>query len=263
MRRILLSLWLIISSGVLLANDEPRPLRVGVSIGFEPIAFVVSDELQGIEVDFAQMLAQRIGRPLKLKVYQFSELIPSLEAGEIDVIMSAMSVTPERSERVRFTRPYMEIGQMAIVRVEDASVYGQTDALATDGLKVGVHFGSTGENYVLDNLPRANMISFEGVEQGLEGLRRGDVDVFIHDSTTSWQLSRSFLNDNLMSLNRFLTRESVAWAVAKDRPELQTTLNLVLKDMKASGEVSQVIGRWLPVVPLSVGNDSTPGPDLR
>ncbi|MEX0941870.1 MAG: ABC transporter substrate-binding protein [Pseudomonadales bacterium] len=252
MHRCVLIVWLMLSSGSLPASDESRPLRVGVSVGFEPIAFFVSDELQGIEIDFARMLAQRIDRPLEIKVYPFGELIPSLKAGEIDVIMSAMSVTPERSEQVRFTTPYMEIGQMAIVRVEDASVFGQANALATDGLKVGVHLGSTGEDYALANLPKANMISYEGVERGLEALRNGDIDVFIHDSTTSWQLSRSFVNDHLMSLNRFLTRESIAWAVANDQPELQTTLNLILKDMRSSGEVSDVVRRWLPVVPLSV-----------
>lgn len=243
---------LLLVSSLSLANDQPRPLRVGVSVGFEPIAFFVSDELQGIEIDFAHMLAERIDRPLEFKVYPLNELIDALESGEIDVVMSAISITPERQERVRFTAPYMEVGQMGIVRTSDASRFGRPNALNTDGLKVGVHLGSTGEDFVLNNLAKANMIAYEGVEVGLEGLRQGDIDVFIHDSTTSWQLSRSFLNDNLMSLNRFLTRESIAWAVAKDQPELQTTINLILKDMKASGEVSEVIGRWLPVVPLSV-----------
>ncbi|MCB1693281.1 MAG: transporter substrate-binding domain-containing protein [Pseudomonadales bacterium] len=232
--------------------DEPRPLRVGVSIDFEPMAFIVSDEVQGIEVDFARMLAARIDRPLEIKIYAFKDLIDALESGEIDIIMSGMSITDERKERVRFSEPYMDIGQMAIVRTEDASKFGQPNALNTDGLKVGVHQGTTGEAYVLDNLPHANMIAYEGVEQGLAALRNGDVDVFIHDSTTSWQLSRSFVNDNLMSLNRFLTKESIAWAVRKDDPELLTTVNLILKDMKAQGQVSDVINRWLPVIPVTL-----------
>lgn len=232
--------------------EEARPLRVGVSADFEPISFVVSDEIQGIEVDFAHMVAERMERPLELRIYQFKDLLGALEAGEIDMVMSGMSVTEERRSRVRFADPYMEIGQMAIVRTEDASQFGQPHALETNGLKVGVHQGSTGEDWVLENLANANLIAYPGVEQGLGGLRNSEVDVFVHDSTTSWQLSRSFVNDNLMSLNRFLTRESVAWAVRRDEPELQLAANLILKDLKANGQVSEVIKRWLPVIPVSI-----------
>lgn len=235
-----------------LSASEPRPLRVGVSIDFEPIAFLVSDELQGIEVDFARILAGRIDRPLELKMYPFRELLDALEKREIDIIMSAMSITEERKQRVRFSDAYMNIGQMAIVRTEDASRFGQPSALLTHGLRVGVHRGTTGEAYVEENLPHANTIAFDSVEIGLESLRKGELDVFIHDSTTSWQLSRSFVNDNLMSLNRFLTSESIGWAVHKDDPEFQTTINLILKDMKEQGQVAEVIGRWLPVIPVTL-----------
>ncbi|XOV88646.1 MAG: substrate-binding periplasmic protein [Pseudomonadota bacterium] len=247
----LVLIWLA-NAAVAEPAPEVAPLRVGVSAEFEPIAFVVADELQGIEIDFARMLAARFERPLQIKTYAFKDLLDALVNGEVDVVMSAMSITEERKARVRFTEPYMEVGQMAIVRREDASEYGGPQGLAKPGLKVGVHQGSTGEAYVINNLEKANLIAYEGVERGLAGLREGEVDVFIHDSTTSWQLSRSFVNDNLMSLNRFLTRESIAWAVRKDANELQTAIDLVLKDMKSRGQVAEVIQKWLPVIPVTL-----------
>jgi ABC-type amino acid transport substrate-binding protein len=246
-------LMLLTLAGPLQAEEDSRsPLRVGVSPDFEPVAYSVSGELQGIEIDFANKIAERIDRPLEVKTYEFEELIPALAAEEIDVIMSAMSVTEMRKEKVRFTNPYMEVGQMAIVRTEDASRFGQKNALAQNGLKIGVHKGTTGEDYVVDHLDHANVVAYESVESGLKGLRDSEVDAFIHDSITSWQLSRSFVNDNLMSLNRPLTQEYIAWAVRKDSSELQTTLNLILKDMKAEGEVSEVIQKWLPVIPMGI-----------
>ena len=72
----------------------------------------------------------------------------------------------------------------------------------------------------------------------------------MHDSTTSWQLSRSFVNDNLLSLGQFLTKEQIAWAVRQDNPDLRAALNLALEKLQRNGEVSGVLGQWLPVIPV-------------
>jgi ABC-type amino acid transport substrate-binding protein len=249
--KFLISLMLLLvtvcSSGAAL-----KPLRIGVSVNFEPVAFYVSDELQGIEIDFANKIAERLDRTVEFHVYKLDQLFTALEDGEIDVIMSATSITEDRKARVRFTKPYMEIGQMAIVRTEDATEYGKIGALKQTELKVGVHKGTTGEAYVRTEMNSPNVYAYASVEQGLEALRIAEVDLFIHDSITSWQLSRSFVNDNLLSLNRYLTKESVAWAVHSENPELQVTLNLLLKDMVAQGEVKEVLNRWLPVIPVEL-----------
>jgi polar amino acid transport system substrate-binding protein len=233
-------------------GGELKPLRVGVSVDFRPVAFYVSDELQGIEVDFANKIAERLDRSVEFRVYQLDQLFTALEESEIDVIMSAISVTDERAARVRFTKPYMETGQMAIVRTEDATEYSKTGALTQAGLKVGVHRGATGEKFVRKEMNNPDVYAYPSVETGLGALRNSVVDLFIHDSTTSSQLTSSFVNDNLLSLNRYLTKESVAWAVHPDNPELQTALNLILADMIEQGEVQAVLKRWLPVVPVEL-----------
>ncbi len=225
---------------------------MGVFTGFEPMVFKVSEQIQGIEVDLARLVCDVLQRPLEVKTYRFTELIPALEAGEIDVIMSGLSVTDERKQRVSFTQPYLEIGQMAIVRLEDASEFGQPMALTRKDLIIGVHQGSTGQSYVRKTYPTAAVVEYGGVESALEGLRDGKVDVFIHDSTTSWQLGRSFVNDNLLSLNRLLTRESIAWAVGKDNTLLRDDLNAALHILKDRGKVNEVVHHWLPALPMTL-----------
>lgn len=249
--KLLLVLILLISNTWVYAAAL-KPLRVGVSVDFEPVAFYVSDELQGIEIDFADKISEALDRPVEFHVFQLPQLFTALEEGHIDVIMSAISITEDRKARVRFTTPYMQIGQMAIVRVENATKFAQTGALKQPGLKVGVHKGTTGEAFVRAELNNPDIMAYSSVEQGLEALRISEVDLFIHDSTTSWQLSRSFVNDKLLSLNRYLTKESIAWAVHQDNPELQVTLNLLLKDMIAKGEVKEILNRWLPVIPVEI-----------
>jgi ABC-type amino acid transport substrate-binding protein len=234
------------------SGAELKPLRVGVSVDFQPVAYYVSDELQGIEIDFANKIAKRLNQPVEFHVYPLDKLFTALEDYEIDVIMSAVSVTDGRATRVRFTKPYMEIGQMAIVRAEDATEYSKPGALKQAGLKVGLHRGTTGEKFVRTKMTEPDVYAYASVEQGLEALRASKVNLFIHDSITSWQLSRSFINDNLLSLNRYLTKESVAWAVHSENTELQATLNTFLDDMIAQGEVKEVLNRWLPIVPVEL-----------
>ena len=235
-------------------NDAPT-LRVGMFTEFTPLCFIVSGEIQGIEVDLANQLGARLGRKIEIKTYAFTDLIPALEAGDVDIVMSGLSITPERKERVSFTAPYMEIGQMAIVHIENAAAFGKPDPLQQSGLKMGVQRGSTGEAYVSENYPRANVISYTGVESGLEALREKQIDVFVHDSTTSWQLGDSFVNDNLLSLNRFLTHESIAWAMRKDANDLLLAVNLSLENLKSEGKVNEILAKWLPGIP-AVSNQS-------
>ncbi len=248
---------LLVVAGLLLSvfsaygESEVPPLRIGMFTEFEPMVFKVSDEIQGIEVDLARLVTAELGRSFEVKTYRFSELISAVVSNDVDVVMSALSITEERKNQVNFTHPYMEIGQMAIVRVEDASEFGQPQALEAKGLRIGVHQGSTGEKFVRQNYKAAAIASYGGVETGLKALREKQIDVFVHDSTTSWQLSRSFVNDNLLSLNKFLTHESIAWAVSKDNPDLLSALNLALDKLKAEGKVTEVIRHWLPVVPVT------------
>ena len=252
MLRTLLATLLVIPSLAFGEMGEPPPLRVGVTVEYEPVSFQVAGEFQGIEIDFARLLGKRLDRQVTFQVYKLAGIIDALEQGEIDVIMAGMSVTEERAARVAFTEPYMVIGQMGIVRAVDAPKFSGPDALERDGIKVGVHLGSTGEQYVVDNMPHANLIAYGSVEESLAALRQGEIDVMIHDSTTSWQLHRSFMNDQLLSLNRFLTRESIAWGTRKSDRELRTLINFALEDMKEEGVVQEVVTRWLPMLPVSL-----------
>ena len=247
-----LAILAILTCSLATSASDPVPLRVAMFTEFEPMVFVVSGEIQGIEVDFAAMVSEQLNRPLEVKTYRFPELIGALENGEVDVIMSGFSVTESRANRITYTVPYMEIGQMAIVRVEDASELGKPNGLETDGLKIGVHTGSTGEVFAKKTYNKAKITGFGGVETGLQALRDNKIDAFIHDSTTSWQLNRSFVNDNLLSLNRYLTRESIAWAVRKEDVNLLAALNLTLEKLKSEGKVAEVLARWLPVTPSNL-----------
>ena len=110
------------------------PLRVAISPDYEPLAFKKDGEIAGIEVDNAQAVANVLGRRLKLIEMPFDEFIPSLDIGKVDVVMSGYSVTAERAEKVDYTRPFMEVGQMVIVRTDDVVRFSHPSALRASGV---------------------------------------------------------------------------------------------------------------------------------
>ena len=115
------------------AETGSPPLRVGISPDQPPLAFRQDRDLAGIEVDFARELARALGRRVRFVELDWKALIPALERGDVDVVMSGLSITPERAERVLFATPYMRAGQLALIRSADLARFGSPAALRRGG----------------------------------------------------------------------------------------------------------------------------------
>jgi len=242
-RKILLSLLLACSAVSAYAGG----LKVGVAADNPPMIFQQDGSFVGIEADNAKALGGILGQELTLVDMPFNELIPALQAGTIDVIMSAMTITPERSEQVLFTDPYVDVGQMAITTTAKVAHFAQPWSLHREGVRVGVEPGTTGEAFVDSELKEAEKKLYENSAAAFDGLRKGEIDVYIHDAPTSWQLATSSDNADLISLYQPLTHEQLAWAVRKDDERLAKALNDSLKTMKGNGTLRYILNRWIPV----------------
>ena len=131
--------------------------------------------------------------------------------------MSGMSVTPRRSELVSFATPYLQVGQMAIVRSADESRFLSTDAYDQDGVRIGFERTTTGSKYVLETMKSAKPVEYASKEDGLEALRTSKIDIFIHDAPFIWRTTGSPLAPSTGLSGRYtpLTEEYLAWAVRK------------------------------------------------
>ena len=119
-------------------------LRVGLSPDYAPLAFKQDGRVVGIEVDNSRAVGEFMGRKIELVELPFEQLIPSLLSGEIDVIMSGLSVTSERAAQVLFADAYMRVGQMAIMHQEKVGQFSQPWSVYRDGVRIGVEPGTTG-----------------------------------------------------------------------------------------------------------------------
>jgi polar amino acid transport system substrate-binding protein len=218
---------------------------VGIAPHYPPLAFKQDGHFTGLEVDCALGVAAELGRQVEVREVAWEALIPTLESGEIDVIMSGMSITEARARRVRFVSPYLRVGQMAIFRKADRISLSSPTLLTMTRQRVGFVAGTTGAAYVQGHLLQAQYVPLGSTDAGLQALRAGEIDVFVHDAVTAWRLGDHEANETLTSSFSPLTEEYLAWAVQTTDEALHRDLEAVLTRWKHSGRLQALFQKWL------------------
>src|SRR5262249_40867200 len=145
--------------------------------------------IAGVEADFARKLGPELRVNVTLVELPFGDLIPALRAGRIAVIMSGMSVTEERAQLVSFAHPYLQIGQMMLLRKADAKRFKSDASFNQPATRVGVVAGTTGEAYSRGHLTRARIKGFDDVDAAVAALRAREIDVFVNDAPSIWAVT--------------------------------------------------------------------------
>ncbi|TDG14083.1 transporter substrate-binding domain-containing protein [Seongchinamella unica] len=241
---------ILITAGLLLLTSlamAAETLRVGMSADYPPLHFKQDGRYLGIEADNAKAVGEILSRRVEIVEIPLEQLLPALRAGKVDVLMSGLSVTAERSAQVQFTDSYLRVGQMAIMHKSKIGSYSQPWAVYREGVRIGVKRGSTGADFAERELQGAQVRQFENTQEAFAALRGDVIDLYIHDAPTSWQLANSMDNDDLISLYAPLTEEMLAWAVRKEDGALAAELNRALQLMRGNGTLQYILNRWIPV----------------
>ena len=236
------------------APVQPAEIRVGIAPIYPPLAFKEDGQLKGMEVDFAHQLALDLGIKFVLVELPWDDLIPALRAGRIDVIMSGMSVTDERSKLVSFTDWYVRAGQMALIRRKDYDKLRKPGSMDLPTARVGFQTNSTGELYARQNLTKAKLKGYPTLDDGIKALRAKQIDFFVYDAPAIWRV-RGQLRDQYRDLTgRYtpLTDERLAWAVRQDDPALRDKLNAEIRRWKKDGYLESILDHWIPVRKVTV-----------
>ena len=237
------------------AADKPATgapgstLRVGIATNYPPLAFKEDGQIKGVEVDFAALLEKDLKVKVTLVETPFQDLIPALRNGQIDVIMSGMSITDARKKLVSFTQPYFTVSQMALYRATDQRRFRNLAGLDAGTVRIGVVSGTTGEQYARKNHPHVQVKGFTSVDDGVAALRKGDIDIFVHDAPAIWRVTGGLDSPEreLAGYYEPLTQEHLAWAVRKNESALRARLNTILGKWKANKQLEAVLDRWITV----------------
>ncbi len=132
----------------LAAHAGNAPLRMGVEGAYPPFNYVnAAGKVEGFDVDTGEALCARLARKCEWVVVPWDGLIPALQAGKFDVLMSSMTITPERRQQVLFTKPYYFSYGMMIANNGSGLSF---TAESLKGHTVGVQAATTHEAWLRD-----------------------------------------------------------------------------------------------------------------
>ncbi|WP_269539206.1 substrate-binding periplasmic protein [Cerasicoccus fimbriatus] len=225
---------------------KKEPLKVGVTPDSPPLVFKSGGEYQGVEIDLANLLGRELGRPVVFVDVAWDEQFKALEEGKTDIIMSGMTVTREREEAVAFSPPYLNFGQMSLVRKGERARFTSLRSLLDTTSKVGVIPETTGADFVKKNFKNADVQEFDTPDSAVDAVVKGDSDIFVYDSPVILWLGGKREMEQVAPININLTIEYLAWAMRKDDRKLQDQVAKALFTFENDGRLQTVLNRWLP-----------------
>jgi polar amino acid transport system substrate-binding protein len=222
---------------------QEKPLRVGMDLSYPPFEMINDHgEPDGISVAMAQALSDYLHRPLQIENIPFVGLLPSLQTGKIDLIISSMTNTPERRKSIAFSDPYLTIGLGALVR-PDAAISSIHD-LDQPGLKVAVRQGTTGQLWAQKNLKQATMVVFDQEAAAVLEVLQKKVDAFLYDEMSVWKHHHEHPLETRALLSS-LQQESWAIGLRLSDVELRDRVNQFLKTFRAEKGFERLGDRYL------------------
>ena len=170
------------TSGNLQRIQEQGELVVGVSGNMPPMNMTDrSGKLIGLDVDLARLMAGAIGVSLRLEPMAFADLLPALEAGNVDVIVSNMTMTPERNLRAAFVGPYFNSGKCVLSKIETLAKAEEVDTINKANVRLTALRGSTSQIFIEELAPEAQFTPASDYDEAVNLVLTDKVHAMIAD----------------------------------------------------------------------------------
>jgi polar amino acid transport system substrate-binding protein len=220
-------------------------LIVGTSANQPPLnATTKEGEIIGFDVDLSRQMADAMGVRLRLAAMPFSELLPALEAGEIDMIVSGMTITPERNFRVAFAGPYLISGKGILTKKKTLRTLKDASQMDSPDRTLAALKGSTSQGFVEEALPRARLIPTEDYDQAVSMVIQEKVDAFIADYPICVLSVLRYPGKELAALVAPSSYEPLGIALPPNDPLLVNWVNNFLGMLEGRGELDRLKKRW-------------------
>ena len=159
-----------------------KVLKVGMS-GNQPPLTMANREggLMGFDVDLAKALADAMKVKLEIVAIPFGELMTALENDKIDMVISGLSITPERTEEVSFVGPYMMSGKSILTKNSTLSDIKASREFNRKDLKLLALSNSTSASFVRAVAPNAQLVEITSYDEGVAMIIDGKDDAMIAD----------------------------------------------------------------------------------
>lgn len=222
--------------------QETGVLRVGLDPTYPPFEDFDGAALTGIDVDLAHELGGALGLQVEFVHFGYDGLYDALATGQVDVLLSALVILPERTQDFAYSDPYFNAGEILIVP-QDSSIDEMADL---NGRSLSVELGAQGHVLAAEwarKLPGLTVSPFNSPEEAITAVLQQQADAVLIDQISG----RLFLKaqPGLRRLPEPVTVEPYALVVRASDSELLASLNDSLDQLRASGQLDAILSRWL------------------
>lgn len=216
-------------------------LKLGTSVEFEPFEYFsdgVGSEIIGLDIEIAKRVAIESKRDLEVVVVDFENLLTSLDEGQIDFAIAAITISDERSLKVDFSIPYYRATQVLIAKKGIDLIQELEDLKYRD---VAALVGTTGQN--IAEMYTQNVFTFNSVLEMINEVQEERIDYIIMDE----QPALKYLEESkdLIVVPIHFDTEYYGIAVKKGNTELLEEINNTLLKMQDDGSYTTLLESFI------------------
>jgi polar amino acid transport system substrate-binding protein len=234
------------STAPVLARIEERgELVVGTAASMPPLNMTTKDgRIIGLDIDLANYLADSADVKLRIEKMLFKDLLPALEAGKVDMVISGMTITAERNARVAFVGPYYISGKGVLTSVATLASITSPDDLDKKDFKITALEGSTSERFVKIQMPEAIYKPAPDYDAGVKMVIDGTVDAMIADHPICVISVARYPQHDLFTIVSPFTYEPLGIALPAGDPLFVNLVENLLDSVVGSGALDRATRYW-------------------
>ena len=214
-------------------------LTMATNATFPPYEMTTdSGDIEGIDVDTAKAIAEKLGLELQVDDMEFDAALLSVQQGKADIAMAGITVTDERMAVMSFSDSYAT-GIQSIIVPNDSDI-ASPDDLA--GKTIGTQRGTTGYIYCSDDFGDENVVAYDDGLTAVQALNNGQVDAVVIDNAPAQEFVAA--NPGLKVLETSYAEEDYAIGMAKGS-SLEDAVNAALEELKADGTLQAIVDKYI------------------
>jgi polar amino acid transport system substrate-binding protein len=233
------------ASPVLDRIQQRGELIVGTMGNMPPLNMTAKDgEIFGLEPDLARMMAEEMDVKIKFVTKPFNELLPALETGEVDMVLSGMTITPKRNLKVAFVGPYFVSGKAFLTKIKTIAYADQAKDANNPNTKIVALKDSTSQAFAEKYLDKTTLYTTGTYDEAVNMVLQDKVQAMIADYPICVVSVFRYPNAGLLSVVTQLTYEPIGIAIPANDPLLMNWTYNTLNNIEGSGKLDDLKLKW-------------------
>jgi polar amino acid transport system substrate-binding protein len=250
---VLVSGWVHLASGAEMTRVSPaldrilakKELVVGTAADMPPLNMTTKEgQIIGVEADLAFLFSSGMNVKLTLKPIPFNDLLPALEAGQVDMILSGMTITTPRNLRVAFAGPYFASGKSVLVKDTNVDSLDELSKINNPDKTLVALKGSTSQLFAERFVPKAKLLLTDNYDQAVAMVRDDRALAMVADFPFCLISAFRYREEKLVTLKKPLSYEPIGIALPANDPLLVNLVQNFLNTLEKSGDLEMIVKRW-------------------